>query len=106
MMDTRRQAIIRRLMVLRNLEFFNIFWLPICLVVALTSRNVLHWQPYAYGMFLICAVLAQGVFLLAPKTSNHLQNRNNFPRLFLCALFVFQMGRCGPVVNLSNVNFL
>jgi hypothetical protein len=78
MIEMRRQKIIRRLLVLRNLEFFNIFWLPICLYVALTSRNVLHWQPYAYGIFLICAILAQGVFLLAPKTSNHLQSWNRW----------------------------
>ncbi len=62
MIDMSRQKIIRRLLVLRNLEFFNIFWLPICLYVVLASRNVLHLQPYVYGMFLICAVLAQGVF--------------------------------------------
>jgi len=106
MIDTSRQNILRRLLYLRNLEFFNIFWLPACLVVALASRNVLHWQPYGYGMFLICAVLAQGVFLLAPKTPNYLQNQNNFPRLFLCPLFVFQMGECGPVINLPGINFL
>jgi len=75
MIDTSRQNILRRLLYLRNLEFFNIFWLPVCLVVALASRNVLHWQPYGYGMFLICAVLAQGVFYWHLK----LQTRNNFP---------------------------
>ena len=62
MIDTSRQNILRRLLYLRNLEFFNIFWLPACLVVALASRNVLPCQPVACGMFLICAVLAQAVF--------------------------------------------
>ena len=83
-----RQKIIRRLLVLRKLEFFNIFWLPICLYVALTSRNVLHWQPYAYGMFLICAVLAQGVFYWHLKLQIISKTGKTFPDYFH-ALFVF-----------------
>ena len=88
MMDTRRQAIIRRLLVLRNLEFFNIFWLPICLVVALTSRNVLYWQPYAYAMFLICVVLAQAVFYWHLKLQTISKTGTTFPDYFY-ALFSF-----------------
>ena len=88
MMDTRRQAVIRRLLVLRNLEFFNIFWLPICLVVALTSRNVLYWQPYAYGMFLICVVLAQAVFYWHLKLQTISKTGTTFPDYFY-ALFSF-----------------
>lgn len=88
MIEMRRQKIIRRLLVLRNLEFFNIFWLPICLYVALTSRNVLHWQQYAYGLFLICAILAQGVFYwhLRPQTIS--RAGTTFPDYFY-ALFSF-----------------
>jgi membrane protease YdiL (CAAX protease family) len=54
-----RQKIIRRLLLLRNLEFFNIFFLPVCLDISLKSREVLHWQPYGFGMFMICLVLAR-----------------------------------------------
>ncbi len=86
MMDARRQAIIRRLLYLRNWEFFNIFWLPVCLVVALTARRVLHWQPYGYGMFLICAVLAQGVFYWQLKLQTISKAGSIFPDYF-CALF-------------------
>ena len=83
-----RQKIIRRLLLLRNLEFFNIFWLPVCLVVALASRKVLHWQPYAYGMFLICAVLAQAVFYWHLKLQTITKAGTTFPDYF-CALFSF-----------------
>ncbi len=88
MINMSRQKIIRRLLVLRNLEFFNIFWLPICLYVALTSRNVLHWQPYAYGMFLICAILAQGVFYWHLKFQTISKTGTTFPDYFY-ALFSF-----------------
>ena len=88
MIDMSRPKIIRRLLVLRNLEFFNIFWLPICLYVALTSRNVLHWQPYAYGMFLICAILAQGVFYWHLKLQTISKTGTTFPDYFY-ALFLF-----------------
>ena len=57
-----RQNIIRRLLYLRNWEFINIFFLPACLYSALTSLKVQDWQPYVYGMFVICSILAQGVF--------------------------------------------
>jgi hypothetical protein len=88
MIDMSRQNIIRRLLVLRNLEFFNIFWLPICLYVALASRNGLHWQPYVYGMFLICAVLAQGVFYWHLKLQTISKTGTTFPNYFY-ALFSF-----------------
>jgi len=83
-----RQKIIHRLLVLRNLEFFNIFWLPICLVVALTSRNVLYWQPYGYDMFLICAVLAQAVCYWHLKLQTISKTGTTFPDYFY-ALFSF-----------------
>lgn len=77
-----RQKIIRRLLVLRNLEFFNIFWLPICLYVALASRNVLHWQPYGFGMFVICVILAQGVFYWHLKLQTITKNGRALPPYF------------------------
>lgn len=83
-----RPSLIRRLLYLRNWEFFNIFWLPVCLYVALASRNVLHWQPYGYGMFLICAVLAQGVFYWHLKLQTISKTGTTFPAYFY-ALFSF-----------------
>ena len=88
MIAMRRQNILRRLLYLRNWEFFNIFWLPGCLYVALASQNVLHWQPYAYGMFLICAVLAQGVFYWHLKLQTISKTGTTFPNYFY-ALFSF-----------------
>jgi len=92
MIDTSRQKIIHHLLVLRNLEFFNIFWLPICLVVALASRNVLQWQPYGYGMFLICTVLAQGVFYWHLKLQTISKTGTTFPDNFMRS-FRFSNGR-------------
>jgi hypothetical protein len=77
-----RQNILRRLLYLRNWEFFNIFWLPVCLYVALASRNVLHWQPYASGMFLICVILAQGVFYWHLKFQTISKTGTTFPAYF------------------------
>lgn len=57
-----QSPLIKRLTQLRNLEFFNIFFLPLCLYYVLSVRQVTNWQPYAYGMFLVCFILAQGVY--------------------------------------------
>ncbi|MDX9993619.1 MAG: hypothetical protein RBS68_16390 [Anaerolineales bacterium] len=84
-----RPSLIRRLKMLRNLEFFNIFWLPICLYVALTSRNAFqYWQPYVYGMFLICIVLAQAVLYWHLKIQTISKTGTAFPAFFY-ALFSF-----------------
>lgn len=83
-----RPNLIRRLKMLRNLEFFNIFWLPVCLYIALVSRNVLHWQPYVYGMFLICIVLAQAVLYWHLKLQTLSKTGAAFPAYFH-ALFSF-----------------
>jgi len=83
-----RPNLIRRLKMLRNLEFFNIFWLPVCLYIALVSRNVLHWQPYVYGMFLICIVLAQAVLYWQLKLQIISKTGTTFPAYFH-ALFSF-----------------
>jgi hypothetical protein len=77
-----RQNIIRRLLVLRNLEFFNIFWLPLCLYVALASRNVLHWLPYGFSMFVICVILVQGVFYWHLKLQTITKNGRALPPYF------------------------
>jgi hypothetical protein len=56
-----RQKLIRRLLSLRNWEFINIFFLPVCLYSALKSREVQHWEPYVFCMFVLCVILIQGV---------------------------------------------
>jgi hypothetical protein len=56
-----RQKLIKRLRTLRNLELFNIFFLPACLYLVLSTREILHQQPYIVSMFNICVILAQGV---------------------------------------------
>jgi hypothetical protein len=77
-----RQNIIRRVLYLRNLEFFNIFFLPICLYIAIKSREVQHWQPYAYSMFMICVILAQGVFYWHLKLQTISKNELALPTYF------------------------
>ena len=57
-----RQNIIHRLRYLRNWELFNIFFLPACLYFVLSFLKVQNWQPFAFGMFVVCFILAQGVF--------------------------------------------
>jgi hypothetical protein len=79
---------IRRLLLLRNLEFFNIFFLPVCLYISLKSREVLHWQPYGFGMFMICLVLTQGVFYWHLKLQTIQKNGKTLPPYFY-PLFLF-----------------
>jgi hypothetical protein len=55
-----RQKLIKRICSLRNLEFFNIFFLPACLYIILSSRGITNWQPYTVCMILICFLLLQG----------------------------------------------
>jgi len=57
-----RQNLIRRLLYLRNWEFINIFFLPICLYISLNSIKVQQWQPYVFSIFVLCVILAQGTF--------------------------------------------
>ncbi|MBN1265542.1 MAG: hypothetical protein JXA25_08620 [Anaerolineales bacterium] len=55
-----RLKLIKRLRSLRNLELFNIFFLPACLYVVLSIREITNWQPYAVSMASICVLLVQG----------------------------------------------
>jgi len=55
-----REHVLQRLAYLRNLEFLNIFLLPLALAMVLSSQDVQEWQPYAYGMAVICLILAEG----------------------------------------------
>jgi hypothetical protein len=56
-----RQKLTKRLRSLRNLELFNIFFLPACMCFVLWIRGALHWQAYVVSMLNICVILAQGV---------------------------------------------
>jgi len=56
-----RQNLVRRLLYLRNWEFFNIFFLPACLWFILRTLQIQNWFPYAVGMALICFILMQGM---------------------------------------------
>jgi hypothetical protein len=83
-----RQNIIRRLLYLRNWEFFNIFFLPVCLYISIKSREVQHWQPYVYSMFVICVVLAQGVIYWHLKLQTISKSRTTLP-LYFHQIFLF-----------------
>jgi hypothetical protein len=113
-----RPGLIRRLKMLRNLEFFNIFWLPVCLYVALAARNALqHWQPYVYGMLVICVVLAQAVLYWHLKLQTLSKTGTTFPAYFyglfsffkwadLILLLIYPLlifgGRVSPLVNFQT----
>ena len=75
-----RQTIIRRLRYLRNWEFFNIFLLPALLLTRLRTPN---WQPYAYSMFVLCAILAQGAFYWHLKLQSVYKNTSDLPSYFM-----------------------
>ena len=57
-----RKHIILRLFYLRNWEFFNIFLLPACLAIIITSLRLPTWVLYSYSLLLVCQILAQGTF--------------------------------------------
>jgi len=74
-----RQKLIKRLRSLRNLELFNIFFLPICLYFVLWSRETIHWQPYVVSIFGICAILAQSVIYWHLKLQSIRKNEAALP---------------------------
>ncbi len=77
-----RQNIINRLLYLRNWEFINIFLMPVCLYITLASLNIRHWQPYAYSMFVICVILAQGVIYWHLKLQIIRRDETSLPHYF------------------------
>ncbi len=74
-----RVKLIKRLRSLRNLELFNIFFLPACMYFILSGRETIHWQPYVVSMFSICIILAQGVFYWHLKLQSIRQNETSLP---------------------------
>lgn len=77
-----RQTIVSRLLYLRNWELVNIFLLPIFLYGVLTLFSVKNWQPYAFGMFIVCFILMQGVFYWHLKLQTIINNEISLPPYF------------------------
>lgn len=74
-----RQKLVKRLRSLRNLELFNIFFLPACLGFVLSKIDITHWQAYYVSMAGICVILAQGVFYWHLKLNAILKNESVLP---------------------------
>ncbi len=85
-----RKNIINRLLYLRNWEFTNIFLLPFCLYITLASLKVQNWQPYAFGIFIICVILIQGTFYWHLKLRAILQNETTLPPYFSQTFSIFK----------------
>lgn len=77
-----RQNIIRRLLYLRNWEFMNIFLLPAFLYFTLNRLQTSNWPPFAFGMFVICVILAQGTFYWHLKLQSVYKNEPELPSYF------------------------
>ncbi len=121
-----RQNIILRLLYLRNWECVNIFLLPSCLYFTLTLLKIQKWQPYALGMFVICVVLAQGVFYWHLKLQTIYKKKLALPSYFYQIFSAFKwtnvvllsiypilliVGKITPLINFrvsiwSNMIFL
>lgn len=82
-----RQKLLRRVRSLRNMEALNIFFLPACIWFILARFQVQNWQPYAFAMFMICVILAQGVLYWHWKLQA-IQHGKCMPDAF-CRLFSF-----------------
>lgn len=77
-----RQTIIRRLRYLRNWEFPNIILLPAFLYFSLVRLKTSNWQPFAYSMFVLCIILAQGTFYWHLKLQSVYKNTLDLPSYF------------------------
>ena len=89
-----RQKLIRRLRSLRNLEAFNIFFLPACLWLVLARLAVQNWQPYAFGMFIICVILVQGIIYWHLKLQS-IRHGKPLPAYFHRLFSLFKWGNVG-----------
>lgn len=85
-----RQKIIRRLLYLRNWEFLNIFLLPAFLYSTLVRLKTPNWQPFAYGMFVLCLILAQGTFYWHLKLQSVYKNTLDLPSYFKSMFSTFK----------------
>lgn len=86
----RRQNIIRRLLYLHNWEFANIFLLPVCLFVILISAKVKNWQAYAFGIIVVCFILAQGTLYWHLKLQTVCKDEPALPSYFRPTFLFFQ----------------
>ena len=77
-----RQHIVNRLRYLRNWELFNVFLLPACLAVVVTSLELPTWLLYSYCLFLICLILTQGVLYWHLKLRMIYTNTHHLPAYF------------------------
>jgi hypothetical protein len=77
-----RQHLHRRLVMLRNLEFFNVFFLPFCLVVILRRFEIATWILIAYTLFLVAFILLQGALYWHLKIKA-LRDGHGLPQYFL-----------------------
>ena len=74
-----KQNLIKRLRSLRNLELFNIVWLPACLYVILSPVDHVNWPAYALAMACVCIMLAQGALYWHVKLHTVLKYRASLP---------------------------
>lgn len=77
-----RHNIIRHLLYLRNWEFVNILLLPAFLSFTLIRLKTPNWQPFAYSMFVLCIILAQGTFYWYLKLQSVYKNTQDLPSYF------------------------
>jgi len=106
-MSMSRQHIIKRLLYLRNWEFANIFFLPLCLYLSLTTLKVEHWQPYALSCVFVCVIFAQGTLYWHLKLQTIYKNTLALPPYFYRTFSTFNQGNIimllsYPVLMLLN----
>jgi len=88
--DMSRQYLIRRLLYLRNWEFANIFLLPACIYLTLTSFKVQEFQPYTFSVILLCLILAQGSFYWHLQLRAIQRNTTELPSFFYPTFSLFR----------------
>lgn len=92
MASINRQHIAHRLRYLRNWEFLNVFLLPACLAVVITSLELPTWLLYSYSLFLICLVLAQGTLYWHIKLRTISTATRRLPAYFRRIFTLFKRG--------------
>lgn len=74
-----REKLNKRLRSLRNLELFNIFFLPACMCLVFSVKGTIHRQPYVVSMLNICFILAQSVLYWHLKLQSIRQHETALP---------------------------
>lgn len=78
----RRDALLKRLSYLRDMEGLNIVLIPSLLCVTLAALEVAEWTPYLLAMALICLILAEGTWYWHLKLNAVRQGRLRLPAVF------------------------